>query len=141
MLFRSIKNPAKITCFKCKVEGHHVRDCPMKKKNLSEKQLGKRPLVQSRAQPHVEQRSPPKKTQVIAPQVEEPIKKKKSRCCYLCRGQGHFASSCTVGNLSSPVILDEVYSLRKDRSGNVFAKYVGAQSGAKKSTIWVPSLL
>ena len=77
-----IKNPAKIICFKCKLEGHHVRDCPMKKKALSEKQLGKRPLVQSRAQPRVEQRPPPKKTQVNAPQVEKPIKKKeKSRCC------------------------------------------------------------
>ena len=73
-----------------------------------------------------------------APQVEEPIKKKeKSRCCYLCRGKGHFASSCTVGNIPSPIILDDVYSLRKDRSGNVFANYRGAQSGGKKSTIWV----
>ena len=36
-----VKNPAKIICFKCKLEGHHVRDCPMKKKPLSEKQLGK----------------------------------------------------------------------------------------------------
>ena len=111
-----IKNPANIICFKCKVEGHHVRDCPMKKKYLSEKQLGKRPLVQSRAQPRVEQRSPPKKTQANAPQVEEPIKKKKkSRCCYLCRGKGHFASSCTNGTPSNPIIFDDVYSLGKDR--------------------------
>ena len=111
----------------------------MKKKPLSEKQLGKRPLVQSRAQPRVEQRPPPKKTQVNAPQVEEPIKKKeKSRCCYLCRGKGHFASSCTNGTLSNPIIIDDVYSLRKDRIGNVFAKYVGTQSGVKKRTIWVP---
>ena len=48
----------------------------MKKKPLSEKQLGKQPLIQSHAQPRVEQGPPPKKTQVIAPQVEEPIKKK-----------------------------------------------------------------
>ena len=88
-----VKNPAKITCFKFKLEGHHVRDCPMKKKALSEKQLGKRALVQSHAQPRVEQRPPPKKTQVNAPQVEEPIKKKeKSRCCYLCREIGR--ASC-----------------------------------------------
>ena len=43
----------------------------MKKNPLSEKQLGKRPIVQSHAQPRVEQGPPPKKTQVIAPQVEE----------------------------------------------------------------------
>ena len=110
----------------------------MKKKPLSEKQLGKRPLVQSRAQPRVEQRPPPKKTQVNSPQVEEPIKKKdKCRCCYLYRGKGHFASSCTNGTLSNPIIIDDAYSLGKDRIGNVSAKYVGTQSGVKKRTIWV----
>ena len=77
-----VKNPAKITSFKCKIKGHHVRDCPMKKKPLSEKQLGKQPLVQSRAQPRVEQRPPPKKTRVNAPQVEEPIKKKQRDPCH-----------------------------------------------------------
>ena len=102
----------------------------MKKKPLSEKQLGKRPLIQSHAQPRVEQGPPPKKTQVIAPQVEKHIKKKdKSRCCYLCREKGHLASSCTNGTLSNPIIIDDAYSLRKDRVGNVFAKYVGTQSG------------
>ena len=71
--------------------------------------------------------------------MEEPIKKKEnSRCCYLCRGKGHFASSCTVGNLSNPIIIDDVYSLGKDGIGNVFSKYVGTQIGVKKSTIWVP---
>ena len=29
------------------------------------------------------------------------------------------------------------YSLGKDNVGNVFAKFVGAQSGVKKRTIWV----
>ena len=48
----------------------------MKKKPLSEKELGKRPLVQSHAQPRVEQMPPPKKTQANAPQVEETFKKK-----------------------------------------------------------------
>ena len=55
-----------------------------------------------------------------------------------CHGKGHFSSSCTVGNLSNPILIDDEYSLRKDRVGNVFAKYVGAQRGVKKSTIWVP---
>ena len=89
--------------------------------------------------PQVEQRPPPKKTQVNAPQVKEPIKKKeKSRCCYLCRGKGRFASSCTNGTSSNPIIIDDVYSLGKDRVGNGFAKYVVPQSGVKKFTIWVP---
>src|SRR5664279_6619622 len=133
-----VKNSAKIVCFKCKVEGHHVRSCPLKKKPLSEKQQGKRPQVQSHAHPRVEQRPPPKKTQRSAPQVEEPIKKKdKSRSCYLCREKGHLASSCTNGTLSNSIIIDNAYSLRKDKVGNVFAKYVGTQSGVKKRTIWV----
>jgi len=33
-----VKNSAKIICFKCKVEGHHVRSCPLKKKPISDKQ-------------------------------------------------------------------------------------------------------
>jgi hypothetical protein len=32
-----VKDPAKIVCFKCKVEGHHVISCPLKKKHLSKK--------------------------------------------------------------------------------------------------------
>ena len=76
-----VKNSAKIVCFKCKVEGHHVRSCPLKKKPISDKQQGKRPQVHSHAQP--------------------------------------------------------IYSVGKDNVGNVFAKFVGAQSGVKKRTIWV----
>ena len=41
-----VKDSAKIVCFKCKVEWHHVRSCPLKKKSLSEKQQGKRPQDQ-----------------------------------------------------------------------------------------------
>ena len=46
-----VKNSAKIVVFKCKVEGHHVRSCPLKKKHLSEKQQGKRSQGQGQAQP------------------------------------------------------------------------------------------
>ncbi|KAE8815969.1 hypothetical protein D1007_06507 [Hordeum vulgare] len=42
-----VKNLAKIICFKCKIEGHHVRSCPLKKKPQSHKQQGKRPQVHS----------------------------------------------------------------------------------------------
>ena len=61
----------------------------------------------------------------------------KSRHCYLCREKGHVASSCTSGNLSNPIIIDDIYSLGKDKVGNVFAKFVGTQSGVKQRTIWV----
>ena len=36
-----------------------------------------------------------------------------------------------------PILIDDIYSLGKDKAGNVFAKFVGAQSGVKKRTIWV----
>ena len=40
-----VRNSAKIVCFKCKVEEHHVRSCPLKKKAISVKQQGKRAQV------------------------------------------------------------------------------------------------
>src|SRR4051812_30041023 len=67
-----VKNSAKIICFKCKVEGHHVRSCPLKKKPLSDKQQGKRPQLQ----PQGEERPLPKKTQVNDLHVEKSTKKK-----------------------------------------------------------------
>jgi hypothetical protein len=42
-----------------------------------------------------------------------------------------------MGNSSNPIIIDDAYSVCKDKVGNVFAKYVGTQSGVKKRTIWV----
>ena len=64
-------------------------------------------------------------------------KRKGSTCCYICREKEHFASSCLSGTLSNPIIVDDDNSLRKDKDGNVFAKFVGTQSGLKKRTIWV----
>ncbi|KAK1607578.1 hypothetical protein QYE76_031251 [Lolium multiflorum] len=136
-----VKDPAKLVCFKCKVEGHHVRSCPLKKKkkHLSEKQQGKRPQGQGQAhaRPQVEDRPLPKKNQDIVPQEKKSIKKRKRNTCYLCRVKGHFASSCLGSTLSNPIIVDDDYSLGKDKDGNVFAKFVGTQSGLKKRTIWV----
>ncbi|KAE8820540.1 putative retrotransposon protein [Hordeum vulgare] len=95
-----VKNSAKIICFKCKIEGHHVRSCPLNKKPQSHKQQGKRPQVQSHTQLQVEERPLPKKTQANTPHVEKAIGNKlKGRCCYLCREKGHFASSCTRGTI------------------------------------------
>ncbi|KAK1649861.1 hypothetical protein QYE76_067666 [Lolium multiflorum] len=127
------KDPAKIVCFKCKIEGHHVRSCPLKKK-----QKGKRPQVQTHIQPQVEEMPLPKKKQANAPIVEKSSEKKeKKRICYICREKGHISSLCTIGTSSNSITIDDVYSLRKDEGGNVFAKFVGAQSGVKKRTIWV----
>jgi len=101
-------------------------------------QQGKRPQVHSHSQPQVEERPLPKKTQANASQVEKSSEKKvKSRRCYLCREKGHVTSSCTNGTLSNPILIDGVYSLGKDKVGNVFAKFCGTQSGVKKRTIWV----
>ena len=76
--------------------------------------------------------------QANAPIVEKSSEKNgKRRTCYICREKGHLSFSCTNGTSSNPIIIDDVYSLRKDESGNVFAKYVGTQSGVKKRTIWV----
>ncbi|KAK1614507.1 hypothetical protein QYE76_020024 [Lolium multiflorum] len=128
-----VKDPAKIVCFKCKIEGHHVRSCPLKKK-----QKGKRPQAQTHIQPQVEEMSLPKKNQANAPIVEKSSEKKeKKRTCYICREKGHISSFCTIGTSSNSITVDDVYSLRKDEGGNVFAKFVGAQSGVKKRTIWV----
>ena len=91
-----------------------------------------------RTQPQVEERPLPKKTQANASQVEKSSEKKvKSRHCYLCLEKGHVASSCTNDTLSNPILIDDIYSLVKDKVGNVFAKFVGTQSGVTKRTIWV----
>jgi hypothetical protein len=80
----------------------------------------------------------PKKKQDEASQIKESTKKRKgSTCCYICREKGHLASSCLSGTLSNPILVDDDYSLRKDKDVNVFAKFVGTQSGARKRTIWV----
>jgi hypothetical protein len=90
------------------------------------------------AQPRVEEKSLPKKNQANAPIAEKSSEKKvKKRTCYICREKGHLSSSCTMGNSSNPIIIDDAYSLCKDKVGNVFAKYIGTQSGVKKRTIWV----
>jgi hypothetical protein len=110
----------------------------LKKKALVEKQQWKRPQVQGHTQSQFEERPLPKKNQANAPIVEKSSEKKvKKRTCYIYHEKGHLSSSCTMGNSSNPIIIDDAYSLCKDKVGNVFAKYVGAQSGVKKITIWV----
>ncbi|KAK1670123.1 hypothetical protein QYE76_058282 [Lolium multiflorum] len=133
-----VKDPAKIVCFKCKIEGHHFRLCPLKKKPLGEKKQGKRPQDGAQGLPRHEERPLPKKDQAKAPVVEKSSEKKeKRRTCYTCREKGHISSFCTIGNSSNPILIDGAYSLCKDKVGNVFAKYMGTQCGFSKRTIWV----
>jgi hypothetical protein len=116
-------NLAKIVCFKCKIEGHHVQSCPLKKKQVSEKQQGKRP--QGKAQPQVENRTLPKKNQDKAPPINESVKKRKGNtCCYICREKGHITSSCLNGTLSKSILVDNDYSLRKDKDGDTSQTYL-----------------
>ena len=54
------------------------------------------------------------------------------------REKGHISPSCPNSNVSKPPTVYDHYSLRKDNVGNLFAKFVGAQSGLKvDKTIWV----
>ena len=130
-----VKNPANITCFKCKNVGHHVRSCPLKKKASSVKHQGKWPQVQYQDN----ERPLPMPNQDNALQVEKVKKKRKgSTCCYICRKKGHIASSCSNGNISKPPIVNNHYLLKKDIVGNVFSKFVGSQRSLKvDKTIWV----
>jgi hypothetical protein len=114
-----------------------------RKKALSEKQQGKWPQVQGHAQPHIEERPLPKRNQANSRLVEKSSEKKvKKKTCYICHEKGHLSSSCTSGNSSNPIIIEDVYSLCKDKVGNVFAKFVGTQSGVKKRTIFgLPNIL
>ena len=92
-----VKDSAKIVCFKCEIEGHHVRSCPLKKKPLCVKQKGKRPQVQGHSLPQFEERPIPKKNQANSSMMEKSGDKKgKRRTCYICREKGHLSSSCTI---------------------------------------------
>ncbi|KAK1680954.1 hypothetical protein QYE76_041802 [Lolium multiflorum] len=142
-----VKDPAKIVCFKCKIEGHHVRLCPLKKKPLGEKKQGKRPqdgahgLPQGQAQglPRLEERPLPKKDQAKAPVVEKSSEKKeKRRTCYICHEKGHISSFCTIGNSSNPILIHGAYSLHKDKPMikellRIGAQFVGYRDYASKA--------
>ncbi|KAK1606868.1 hypothetical protein QYE76_030541 [Lolium multiflorum] len=136
-----VKDPAKIVCFKCKIEGHHVRLCPLKKKPLGEKKQGKRPqdgdhgLPQGQAQglPRLEERPLPKKDQAKAPVVEKSSEKKeKRRTCYICREKGHISSFCTIG--AADMSINRARKLREDSMSD-------ALSLAAESNIQVLGLL
>jgi hypothetical protein len=77
------------------------------------------------------------KNKANAPLVEKLSEKKvNKRTFYIFHEKGHLSSSCTSDNSSNPIIIEDIYSLCKDKVGNVFAKFIGAQCGVKKRTIW-----
>jgi hypothetical protein len=70
--------------------------------------------------------------------VEKSSEKNEKRITfYICHEKGLISSFCTIGNPSNPIFIHGDYSLHKDKVGDVFAKYVGTQSGFIKRTIWV----
>ena len=57
---------------------------------------------------------------------------------HICHEKGHISSSCPNGNIPKPPLVNDHYLLRKDVVGNLFAKFVGAQSGLEmEKAIWV----
>ena len=55
--------------------------------------------------------------------------------------KGHFASSCSNGTLSNPIIVGDDYSLKNDKDGNVFASFLGLKVVLRKVPFGLPSLL
>jgi hypothetical protein len=101
----------------------------LKKKTLSEKREGRKPQVDTQ----VEEGPLPKNNQANAPIMEKSNENKRKRItCYVCHEKGHISTSSTLGTSLKSLIIDDVYSLWKDGVGTFFAKYVGAQSRAKK---------
>ncbi|KAK1680846.1 hypothetical protein QYE76_041694 [Lolium multiflorum] len=154
-----VKDPAKIVCFKCKIEGHHVRSCPLKKKPLGKEKQGKRPqdgaqgLPQDQAHglPRLEERPLPKKDQAKAPVVEKSSEKKeKRRTCYICREKGHISSFCTIGCPFVPnMFVSRSFTFRRRRSASAAAamprrgssyRYGGVSSSGYRSVRARPKL-
>jgi hypothetical protein len=85
-----------ITCFKCKKEGHHARNCPLKKevKSMSKIQEKKKKMA------HVKCCSKGHNASICSTKVDDqstlPNKKtrKSKRKCYGCNEKEHEASSC-----------------------------------------------
>ncbi|OQU80477.1 hypothetical protein SORBI_3007G133250 [Sorghum bicolor] len=59
-------------------------------------------------------------------------KAQSKRSCYLCRKRGHMAHSCSLGNTSKPISIDNANVLRKDDN------YVAPNLRGPK-LVWVPS--
>ncbi len=110
------KNHPHITCCGCHEKGHFASLCPKmkdEKYNSKLRQTGKK--TSHRGQ---------------------------SLTCYNCRKKGYIGKNCLIGNTSKPNIIFDDYVLRKNRQGNVFARYVGLPRLApRRRTIWVPRIL
>jgi hypothetical protein len=73
----------------------------------------------------------PRRFKLILPLQRNQMRTKGNEC--LEKSQLSF--SFTIGTSSNTIIIDDIYFLCKDDVGNVFAKYVGTQSGVKRRTI------
>jgi hypothetical protein len=114
------KNHPHITCFGCHEKGHFASVCANMKDekcNFKLRQTGKK---QDKTTSHRGQ----------------------NLTCYNCRKKGHIGKNCPIGNTPKPNIIFDDYVLRKNRQGNVFARYVGLPRLApRRRTIWVPRIL
>jgi hypothetical protein len=112
----NMKN-SKIVCLKCKIEGHHVRSCLLKKKALVEKQQWKRPHVQGHDQPRVEERSLTKINQANAPIVEKSsekkVKKKELATYAVRRSHFFFMHYGQLTRVNSTNVLNEGLRIRE----------------------------
>ncbi|KAG0520254.1 hypothetical protein BDA96_08G058100 [Sorghum bicolor] len=129
---RSSKDLSHIKCFECKNDGHFASRCPTKLEKKAQATLKR----QGNEKQHMSK--------------EEKAQSKRS--CYLCRKRGHMAHSCSLGNSSKPISIDNHNMLRKDGDGTSMVaiakhptihtkaspKYVAPNLRGPK-LVWVPS--
>ncbi|OQU89279.1 hypothetical protein SORBI_3002G168550 [Sorghum bicolor] len=88
---------AHIKCFECKNDGHFALKCPTKLEKKAQATLRR----QGNGKQHMSK--------------EE--KAQSNRSCYLCQEIGHMAHSCSLGNSSKPISINNHHMLRKDGDG------------------------
>ncbi|XP_066358180.1 uncharacterized protein [Miscanthus floridulus] len=86
-----------ITCFKCKKDGHHVRDCPLKKE---EKGVSK--IQEKKKMAHVKFSNMGHNASMCSNKVEDQATlpknktRRSKRKCYGCHEKGHEIGSCPI---------------------------------------------
>ncbi|KAJ1256704.1 hypothetical protein BS78_K330600 [Paspalum vaginatum] len=153
------KKRTSLTCFKCK-EGHHVRDCHLKKEG-KDKSNGKK---EKKKIAHVKCNkcsslghyasmclnkngdSMTSRKRFTGKETSKKQDKKascneKHRICHTCRAKGHIGKNCPMGNHSKPNLVNNDFdNLRKVKNGSCASKVIGSPHASIKS-IWVPKSL